>query len=87
MTAGWLAELGVHDVAGLRQHDPIALWVRLKALRPRAVSLNMLWMLLALQQQDRPHRLPADLRAQAKGLALAAWARHLAGEAWKGKSG
>jgi len=60
-----LAELGIHDLAQLRQQDAYALYARLKAQWP-AANLNLLYALMGAQE-DRDWR---DIARQRRSEAL-----------------
>jgi DNA transformation protein len=48
-----LAEAGIRTIAELRMLGPVKAYQRAKALKPRLVSLNLLWAIAAgLQDRD-----------------------------------
>lgn len=54
----WLREVGVDSVERLAEEDVFELWVRIKKLHPKEVTINLLWALegaiLNLEWQDLP---------------------------------
>lgn len=62
-----LAEAGIRTVGELQQLGPVKAYLRVKALRPRSASLNLLWA-LAAGLEDRDWR---DLSAAEKALLIA----------------
>ena len=66
-SAKLLAEAGVTTIAELRLIGPARAFQRARALKPRAVSLNLLWA-IAAGLQNRDWR---DLTAKEKDLLLA----------------
>lgn len=62
-----LAEVGIRTVDELEQLGPVKAYLRVKALRPRSASLNLLWA-LAAGLEDRDWR---DLSAAEKALLIA----------------
>lgn len=67
-----LAEAGIRTVDELEQLGPLKSYLRVKALRPRSASLNLLWA-LAAGLEDRDWRElsaaeKASLIAEAKAL-------------------
>lgn len=62
-----LAEAGIRTIAELRMLGPAKAYVRAKSLKPRAVSLNLLWA-MAAGLADRDWR---DLTPQEKSSLLA----------------
>lgn len=48
-SAAMLARAGVRDAAALRRSDPVALYLRVRALEPRA-SLNLLYALVGAHE-------------------------------------
>ena len=67
-TAAWLRECGVTTASELLAADPVMLYRRLKAQRPREVTLVALWAIsaaqLGLDWRQLPPSLKADLRAR-----------------------
>ena len=67
-TAAWLAECGVTTASELLNTDPVTLYRRLKAQRPREVTLAALWAIvgaqLGLDWRQLPTEMKEDLRAQ-----------------------
>jgi DNA transformation protein len=71
-SARLLAEAGIRTIAELRLLGPVNAYRRAKALKPRAVSLNLLWA-IAAGLEDRDWRTlaqkeKASLLAQIRGI-------------------
>ena len=66
-SAMMLAEAGLRTVGELEQLGPVKAYLRVKALRPKSASLNLLWA-LAAGLEDRDWR---DLSAAEKALLIA----------------
>lgn len=66
--AAWLRECGVHTASDLLDADAVTLYLRLKARRPREVTLVALWAIvgaqLSLDWRQLPPTLKEDLRAK-----------------------
>lgn len=69
----WLAAIGVHDAAQLRERDPFDVYAQLKTTQP-GVSLNLIYALIgAVEGRDwrdvaRRERTSILLRLEAMGL-------------------
>lgn len=58
----WLAEIGIHTVADLKRLGPVEVYRRLKAARPRQVSLLALYAMVAGLMGIHVNDLPPDLK-------------------------
>jgi DNA transformation protein and related proteins len=67
-TRSWLEEIGIHSIEDLRRLGAVETYKRLKAARPREVSLNALYGLEAALTDTHwlhlPDEVKAELRAQ-----------------------
>lgn len=62
----WLAEIGIHGPADLAGRDPVEIYLTLKARRPKEVTLNFLWGLVAGLLGCHWSDLPPDLKEELK---------------------
>ncbi len=66
----WLREVGVDSVERLAEEDVFELWVKIKKLHPKEVSMNLLWALegamLDLDWKDLPPKRKKELEGKLK---------------------
>ncbi len=61
-TAQWLAEIGIESEDDIHRLGSVEIYRRLKAHRPKEVSLNALWGLEAVIMGIRWDQLPQDVK-------------------------
>lgn len=62
-TAQWLAEIGVETVEDLQQLGAVEVYRRVKASRPRQVSIVTLYALEGVLTQTHWNEIPAEIKA------------------------
>lgn len=65
-TAAWLAEIGIESEEDIHRLGSVEIYMRLKAHRPKEVSLNALWGLEAIIMGIRWDQLPEDVKGELK---------------------
>jgi DNA transformation protein len=66
-TAQWLREVGIESENDIHRLGSVEIYKRLKAHRPKEVSLNALWGLEAVIMGIRWDQLPQDVKDMLKG--------------------
>lgn len=73
VSRGWLAEIGIENLAQLREMGAVAAYIRLKEMYPKRVSLNLLYGLHSILEGIPANQIPDEIKtalrkqAEAKG--------------------
>lgn len=64
VSTGWLAEIGVHDLAGLKRMGAAKAYLRIKANHPQRASVLLLYALHGALANVRWNEIPEPIKAQ-----------------------